>query len=320
MPTKRKPIGSTSNSSRKQHYLPSSKGSKGTKRKHVVLPSFHFLMIQEEVTVLDIDEPSPKRSFVRESSPEVDSQEEDELTMFTNDLWESPINKAMATTLRNVETPVRNNIISRRREELARQPPIARQPPPEETSIDSTTSSEPFLPMDPSLQAKPNLSSSRQFGLTMDLSPARSDLNFIQTSTPAEELSDLDEPMEPPVFHLSDHDRMISIKEGTLLRGENSGKRKQFGRRKRLRWNIQDAPESKRGQWSILFEAARLDFVQKGPDNISSLEHDGKGRRRTADDEETRLMVTKRYKQIFGEDEIPMTKMQMDAVLSPLAF
>jgi hypothetical protein len=59
-----------------------------------------------------------------------------------------------------------------------------------------------------------------------------------------------------------------------------------------------------------------LDFVQKGPDNASSSEQGGKGRRRIADDEEIRFMITKRYKQIFGDDEIPMTKMQMDAVLS----
>src|SRR5271154_959259 len=107
---------------------------------------------------------------------------------------------------------------------------------------------------------------------------------------------------KPPGFELSDDDRMIFIKEGTLLRNETSEKRKRFERRKRLRWNIQDAPESKRGKWSILFEAVRLDFVQKDPDNLSSFEHDGKGRRHTADDEETRFMITQRYKQIFGDD------------------
>ena len=69
---------------------------------------------------VDIDTPTLKRSFVHQSSPElVDSEEEDELTMFANNLWGSPINKVMATTLRNVETPVRNNIISHRKEELA---------------------------------------------------------------------------------------------------------------------------------------------------------------------------------------------------------
>jgi hypothetical protein len=63
-----------------------------------------------------------------------------------------------------------------------------------------------------------------------------------------------------------------------------------------------------------------LDFVQKGPDNPCSFEYNGKGKRRTANDEETRFMITKQYKQIFGEDEIFMTKMQMEAVLSPFAF
>src|SRR5436305_8082251 len=91
------------------------------------------------------------------------------------------------------------------------------------------------------------------------------------------------------------------IKEGTFLGKENSEKRKRFGRRKRIRWNIQYAPESERGKWSILFEAVRLDFVYKGPDNLSSFEYEGKGRRRTADDGETRFMITQRYKQIFLE-------------------
>ena len=264
---------------------------------------------------IDIDKPTLKRSFVHQSSPElVDSEEEDELNMFANNLWGSPINKVMATTLRNVETPVRNNIISHRKEELVRQQRT------EETSINSTTSSESLLPIDSSLKANSNSSSSRRFSSTMDLSPARSNLNFLQTYTPAEELSDLDEPMEPPEFELSNDERMISIKEGSFLRGENSGKRKLFGDRKRRWWNIQDAPQSKQGKWSILFEAVRLDFVQKGPDNRSPFEHDSNGRRLTADDEETRFMITKRYERIFGENEIPMTKMQMDAVLSPLAF
>jgi len=122
------------------------------------------------------------------------------------------------------------------------------------------------------------------------------------------------------VFDINDDDGMVSIKEGTFLRTQNSGNSKQPGGRKRQRWNIQDAPESKRGKWSILFESVRLDFVQKGPDNPSLVEHDGKGRRRTADDEETKLMITKRYEEIFGKDENPMTKLQMDVVLSPLAF
>ena len=79
----------------------------------MIIPCFYFLIIQEEVTIVDIEKPTLKRSFVHQSSPElVDSEEEDELTMFANNLWESPINKVMATTLRNVETPVRNNIIS----------------------------------------------------------------------------------------------------------------------------------------------------------------------------------------------------------------
>jgi hypothetical protein len=311
MPTKKKPLKSSSNSLSKQCSL---SASKGTKRKHAVLLCFDFLIIQGQPAVVDVDKP-PKRSFVRESlSPAVDSEEEDELTMFTKDLWESPINKAMAITLRNVETPVRNDIISRRREELTRQQLS------EETSIDSMTSSDPVLPIDPSLQARSNSYGSRRSRSIMDLSPPHPDLNFLQTSTPAEEPSDFDEPMEPPPFDLSDDDRMISIKEGTFIRRENSGKGKPGGRRKRLRWNIQDAPESKRGKWSILFEVVRLDFVQKRPDNASSFEYDGKGRRRTADDEETKFMITQRYKQIFGHDEIPMTKMQMDAVLSPLAF
>ncbi len=127
----------------------------------------------------------------------------------------------------------------------------------------------------------------------MDLSPARPDLNFLQMSTPVAEFSDFDELMEPLEFELGDDDRIISIKEGNFLRGENSGKRKLFGRRKRRWWNIQDAPQSLCGKWSILFEVMRLDFVQKGPDNPSPFEHDGKGRRLTADDEETRFMITK---------------------------
>ena len=146
------------------------------------------------MTVVDVDKPLPKRSLVRDSSPEVDDEEEDELTVFLKDLWESPINKAMATTLRNVETPVRNNIISHRREELARRQVI------EETSIDSTTSSEPSLPIHPTLQSNSDSSSSRPFMSTMDFSPARANSNFLQTSTPAEELSDHDEPIQPPDF------------------------------------------------------------------------------------------------------------------------
>ena len=125
------------------------------------------------------------------------------------------------------------------------------------------TSSEPLLPINPSLKANSNSSSSRRFSSTMDLSPAHPNLNFLQTSTPEEELSDLDELMEPPEFELSDNDRMISIKEGSSLHGGNSGKRKLFGRGKRRWWNIQDAPPSKQGKWSILFEAVRLDLFKR---------------------------------------------------------
>ena len=242
--------------------------------------------------------PSPKRSFVHESSREVDS-DEDELTTFVNDLWDSPINKTMIITLRNVETPFRNDIISHRREELKQR-----------ITDTSATSSELLFPIDPCLQTSSDSPSSR----------SRPSQHLLQTSTPEEDSSHPHEPRESPVFDLSEDDGMVSIKEGNFLHTQNSGNSKQPGGRKRQRWNIQDAPESKRGKWSILFESVRLDFVQKGPDNPSLVEHDGKGRRRTADDEETRLMITKRYEEIFGKDENPMTKLQMDAVLSPLAF
>jgi hypothetical protein len=66
----------------------------------------------------------------------------------------------------------------------------------------------------------------------MDLSPTCLNVNFLQTSTPVEELSDLDGPMIPREFDLNDDDRMILIKEGTFLYRENSMKGKQIGYRK----------------------------------------------------------------------------------------
>ena len=111
-------------------------------------------------------------------------------------------------------------------------------------------------------------------------------------------------------FNLDDD--VVEIKHGSPLRKRQIEEIDKDSR-KRKRFRISELPEDDRHLWSMFFEAVRLDYVQKGPDDPAP-EGDTRGKKRLADNRVLIQMIKRRHRMMFREDAKPLAKRELEAV------
>jgi len=111
-------------------------------------------------------------------------------------------------------------------------------------------------------------------------------------------------------FNLDDD--VVEIKHGSPLRKRQIEEIDKESR-KRKRFRISELPEDDRYLWSMFFEAVRLDYVQKGPDDPAP-EGDTRGKKRLADNRVLIQMIRRRHRMMFREDAKPLAKRELEAV------
>jgi hypothetical protein len=89
--------------------------------------------------------------------------------------------------------------------------------------------------------------------------------------------------------------------------------------RKRDRFKIKMASGPDAAKWSVLMEAVRLDFVQKGPDSVMSTAI-GCTTKRHPNEADTLKIIHRRYHMMFGMNAPPIDGKQLHAVSSFLPF
>ena len=77
------------------------------------------------------------------------------------------------------------------------------------------------------------------------------------------------------------------------------------------------APDS--AKWTVLMEAVRLDFVQKGPDTMMSSTW-GDGAKRQANENDTLRVIDNRYRMIFGTYATPIQENPLQSVSSLMKY
>ena len=143
---------------------------------------------------------------------------------------------------------------------------------------------------------EPSQQSQRRRSAMSPLRPA----TFPPTSSPPQQSS--------PVSNL---DSMIAIKDGGEL--QVTKERKERSKRKRFMISNGNLSKDDREQWSLLCEAVRMDYVQRGPDPRyeSSAE-----RSAHADDSESSAAIIFRHRDMFGPDAPKLDDIQMTYVPS----
>ena len=96
-------------------------------------------------------------------------------------------------------------------------------------------------------------------------------------------------------FNLDDD--VVEIKHGSPLRKRQIEEIDKESR-KRKRFRISELPEDDRYLWSMFFEAVRLDYVQKGPDDPAP-EGDTRGKKRLADNRVLIQMIKRCHRMMF---------------------